>query len=73
MWVAFTKLYQSDNQNKKLVLRENLRNNKMTKTSNVTSYLTKNSQLHDELGVIGEKVEEAKLVRTALNGFSKPW
>ena len=25
------------------------------------------------MGVVGEKVEDAELVRTALNGFSKPW
>jgi hypothetical protein len=55
------------------VLREKLRNTKMTKTDTVASYLTKLSQIRDELGVVGEKVEGAELVRTALNGFSKPW
>jgi hypothetical protein len=45
----------------------------MMKTDSVTSYLTILSQIHDELVVVGEKVDPSKLVRTTLNGFSKPW
>ena len=40
MWAALIKLFQSDIQNRKMVLREKLRNTKMIKTENVTSYLT---------------------------------
>jgi hypothetical protein len=49
----------------------------MTKTNSVTSYLTsylpRFSQIRDELAVVGEVVGPSELVRTALNGFSKPW
>ena len=45
----------------------------MTKTKNVSSYLTCISQVRDELGVVGEKVDDVELVRVALNGFSQPW
>lgn len=45
----------------------------MTKSDTVTSYITRVSQVRDELGVISEKVEESKLVMTSLNNFSKPW
>jgi hypothetical protein len=32
-------------------------------------YLMKITQIHDQLAKIGEKVEDAKLVNMALNGF----
>ena len=41
MWESLTKLCQSDNENRKMMLRENLRNTKMIKTDTVASYLTK--------------------------------
>ena len=40
MWEALIKFFQSHNQNLKMVLRAKLRGTKMTKTGNVTSYLT---------------------------------
>jgi hypothetical protein len=73
MWQSLCGLYQSPNQNRKMVLQEKLRGTKMTKTDSVTSYLTRFSQIHDELAVVGEIVDPSELVRTALNGFSKPW
>ena len=45
----------------------------MTKTDNVASYLNHITQVCDELGDFGEKVDDAKLVRVVLNGFSQPW
>ena len=45
----------------------------MTKTENASSYLTRISQVSDELGVVGEQVDDAEMVRVALNGFSQPW
>jgi hypothetical protein len=71
MWEALTKLYQSGNQNKKMVLREKLRGTKMSKTDTVTSYLTRISQVRDELMAVGEVFKDDELVRTTLNGFSE--
>jgi hypothetical protein len=73
MWESLTKLYQSGNQNRKMVLREKLHSMKMSRSDTVTSCLTIITQIHDELAVVGEKVEDQELVRTALKGFSKPW
>ncbi len=73
MWTSLCTLYQSKNQNRKMVLREKLRNTKMTETDSVTTYLTKITQVRDELGAAGEKVEDEELVRHALNGFSTKW
>jgi hypothetical protein len=47
-----------------MVLREKLKSIKMTKTDTVTSYLTKIRQVRDELGAVGETVEDHELVRT---------
>jgi hypothetical protein len=73
MWEALVKLYQSDNQSRKMLLREKLRSTKMAKGESVVTYLTKFTQIRDELAVVGEAVDETELVRTALNGFTKQW
>jgi hypothetical protein len=73
MWESLTKLYQSSNENRKMVLREKLKGIKMTKTENVATYLTKITQVRDELGVVGEVIADNELVRTALNGVTKQW
>jgi hypothetical protein len=49
MWQSLCGLYQSPNQNRKMVLQEKLRGTKMTKTDTVTSFLTRFSQIRDEL------------------------
>jgi hypothetical protein len=45
----------------------------MTKVENVSTYLTKITQVRDELGVVGEVIADNELVRTALNGVTKQW
>ena len=49
MWEALTKLYQSTNENKKMVLKEKLRCVKMIESESVTSYLTRVTQIQNEL------------------------
>jgi hypothetical protein len=73
MWDALVKLYQSDNQSRKMLLREKLRSTKMAKGESVVTYLTKFTQIRDELAAVGEAVDETELVRTTLNGFTKQW
>jgi hypothetical protein len=73
MWDALTKLYQSDNQNRKMALRDKLHSTKMSKGEGVTSYLTRLTQIRDEMATIGDIVPESELVRIALNGFGKQW
>jgi hypothetical protein len=58
MWESLTKLYQSSNENRKMVLREKLKGIRMTKTENVATYLTKITQVRDELGVVGEVIAD---------------
>ena len=57
MWTALTNLYQSSNENRKMVLREKLKSIRMNKGENMTTYLTRITRVHDELGAIGEVIE----------------
>ena len=56
-----------------MLLREKLRSTKMAKGESVVTYITKFTQIRDELAVVGEAVDETELVRTTLNGFTKQW
>jgi hypothetical protein len=73
MWKALTKLYQSNNLSRKMLLGEKLGSTKMAKGDSVATYLTKFTQIRDELAAVGETVDETELVRTSLNGFTKQW
>ena len=73
MWETLKKLYLSDNEHRKMVLRDKLRNTKMSKTDTVTTYLTRITYVHDELSVVGETVFDQEMMRTTLNGVTEPW
>ena len=45
----------------------------MATSENVASYLSKITQVRDELGAVGENVDGSELVLTTLNGVIKPW
>jgi hypothetical protein len=73
IWASLCKLYQSPNQNRKMVLQDKLRSIQMLDFETVTSYLGKFTQIEDDLAVVREIVDPKFLVRTSLNNFSKPW
>ena len=73
MWEALMKLYQSDNHNRKMVLRDKLKATKMSKKDAIASYLTQITQVLNELAAIVETVDDHELVKIALNGFTKSW
>lgn len=73
MWDVLTKLDESNNGIKKTVLREKLKNTKMTKSNTVTTYLTKITQVRDKLATAREKVTEGEMVCMTLNSFTMPW
>jgi hypothetical protein len=56
-----------------MVLQVKLRGTKMGKTDIVTSYLSRFTQIRDELGGVGDIIDPFELVRIALNGFTKLW
>ena len=56
MWPALTSLFESTNENKKMVHREKLKNIKMVKGEMCMTYLTRISQVRDELAAVGEAI-----------------
>lgn len=59
--------------NRKSILREKVRNTRKNKGEGIVSYLTRVWLVKDELATDTEKLEDDKLVKTTLNGFSKQW
>eukprot|EP00253_Pinus_taeda_P032870 PITA_32870 len=72
MWTALSNLYQSTNENWKMVLKEKLKNIKMGNDS-AAGYLTKITNVRDELAAIGEAIPHTELVRIAVNGLLRSW
>jgi hypothetical protein len=73
MWASLCKLYESSNENRKLVLHDRLRSIRMLEDESVTSFLGRYTQIRDELGAVGEVVNPNSLVRTTMNSFTKSW
>jgi len=76
MWGVLKKLYETKNENRKMALKEKLHGWKMLKEASVTSYLTRVTQLRDELAAVGEVVAESEVVRISLRGVfvvNKDW
>jgi hypothetical protein len=73
LWASLCKLYESSNENHKMVLHDRLRGIHMLKDELVTSFLGHFTQIRDELGAVGEVVDPNSLVRQAMNSFTKPW
>jgi hypothetical protein len=73
MWTTIIGLHQGTSEARKLVLGDKLRNIKMAKFELVVSYLTKFTQVKDELAGVGETVPDRDMVSFARLGFPKSW
>ena len=73
MWKDLMDLFQSNNDHRKLALKDKLRKIKMEKADNIPKYLTKFVQCQDELGSVGIIVVDDDLVRLPLLGLPKSW
>jgi hypothetical protein len=73
MYDSLVALFQSDNVNQKMILKNKLRDCRMNRSDNVTTYLMRITQIRDQLAAVGETVVEPELVNVALNGFTKSW
>ena len=69
MWTALTNLYQSTNENKKMVLREKLKTINMGKTDSAIGYLTNITNVRNALAAVGEVIPPTDLVWIAVNGL----
>ena len=72
MFRASRKLFEDNNINCALALRNQLSNLKMSRLELVTSYFMRISKLRDQLSTIGESLDDRELVMTTLNGLP-PW
>jgi hypothetical protein len=72
MWEFLCKIYQSPNQNWKIVLQDNLRCIQMLNSESVTSFLGIFTQIRDDIASIREIVDPEFMVRTTLKNFTKP-
>jgi hypothetical protein len=57
MWDSLCKIYQSPNQNRKMVPQDRLLSIKMLYSESITSFLGRFTQIRDEIAVVGEIVD----------------
>jgi hypothetical protein len=72
LWESLCKIYQSPNQNQKMVLHDKFESIQMLDSELVTPFLGRFTQIRDELAGVGEIVDPDFMVRIALNNFTKP-
>src|SRR5712692_4477098 len=70
---ALTKLFEGKNINRKMTLRNQLKNVKIQNAETIQSYFTRVSQIKEQLEAIDEEVENAEIVMTTLNGLPRSW
>jgi hypothetical protein len=73
MWKALSDLHQNKNENIVMALHKEWRGTKMAKGEGVIAYLTRITQIRDELATVEENTGYPELVHIALDGFSKSW
>jgi len=73
MWKALKDLFQSKSDQRKLALKDKLKNIKCEKGDSMPKYFTKFTQCRDELGSVGVTVDDEDLVSLALLGLLKSW
>jgi len=56
-----------------MVLKEKLKNMRMTKAKSLVHYLGRVKQVHDDLTAIGEAIAPIELVRIVVVGLPKSW
>ena len=66
MWKTLMNLFQRSNDAKKLVLRDKLKSIQMQKNETIPQYLSRFTQVRDELGGVGENVLSYELVSLTL-------
>ncbi len=73
MFDALVELYESNNTNRHMALRDELRSIKMTSEDSVSSYFMKISRVKDQLGAIDDLVYNIELFNIVLKGFPPSW
>ena len=73
MFDALTKLFEGKNINRKMTLRNQLKNVKIQNEETIQSYFTRVSHIKEQLEAIDEEVDNTEIVMTTLNGLPRSW
>ena len=73
MFDALTKLFEGKNINRKMTLRNQLKNVKIQNAETIQSYFTRVSQIKEQLEAVDEEVENVEIVMTTFNGLPRSW
>jgi uncharacterized membrane-anchored protein YjiN (DUF445 family) len=73
MWDEIKNMCDAKNENRKMALKDKLHDTNMGKGESVSSYLTRLSQVKDELAAVREVISDSYFMRIALKGFTKEW
>ena len=73
MFDSLTNLFEWKNINRRMTLRNQLNGVKIQKEETMQSYITRVSQIKEQLEAIGDMVEEEEVVMTTLNGLPRDW
>ena len=68
MFDALTKLFEGKNINRKMTLRNQLKNVKIQNAKTIQYYFTRDSQIKEQLEVVDEEVENVEIVMTTSLG-----
>ena len=73
MFDSLTKLFEVNNINRKMTLRNKLKNVKIQNVETIQPYFTRVSQIKEQLESVEEKVENVEVVIYTLNGLPGSW
>ena len=73
MFDSLTKLFEGKNINRKMSLRNQLKNVKIQNAETIQSYFIRVSQIKEQFEAIEEEVENGEIVMTTLNGLPRSW
>ena len=71
MFDSLTKLFEGKNINRKMTLRNQLKNVKIQNAETIQSYFTRVSQIKEQLEAVGEYVKNGEVVMTTWNGLPR--
>ena len=73
MFDALTRMFEGKNINRKMTLRQQLKNVKMQSSESMHSYFSRAHQIKEQLEAIGDTVENDEIVISTLNGLPRIW
>ena len=70
---SLTRMFEGKNINRKMALRQQLKNVKMQSSESMHSYFSRANQIKEQLEAIGDTVENDEIVISTLNGLPRIW